>query len=85
MGRRAGRRRQGVIAAVRKGVVSEAEADELLLIAAVWVDPKADDEETVYADSEDATLAALINGQYGSPTVADVLAAGAPQNPFFGQ
>jgi 5,6,7,8-tetrahydromethanopterin hydro-lyase len=75
----------GVIAAVRKGVVSEADADKMLLIAAVWVDPKADDEDTVYANNEDATLAALINGQYGSPTVADVLAAGAPQNPFFGQ
>jgi 5,6,7,8-tetrahydromethanopterin hydro-lyase len=73
----------GVIAALRKGVVSEADADKLLLIAAVWVDPKADDEDTVYANNEDATLAALINGQHASPTAADVLAAGAPQNPFF--
>ena len=73
----------GVIAAVRKGVVSEADADKLLLIAAVWVDPKADDEDAVYANNEAATLAALVAGRDGSPTVADVLAAGAPQNPFF--
>jgi 5,6,7,8-tetrahydromethanopterin hydro-lyase len=73
----------GVTAALHKGVVSEADADKTLLIAAVWVDPKANDEDTVFANNEDATLAALVNGQYGSPTVADVLAAGAPQNPFF--
>ena len=30
----------GVIAAVRKGIVSEADADELLLIAAVWVESR---------------------------------------------
>ena len=73
----------GVTAALHKSVVSEADADKTLLIAAVWVDPKANDEDTVFANNEDATLAALVNGQYGSPTVADVLAAGAPQNPFF--
>jgi 5,6,7,8-tetrahydromethanopterin hydro-lyase len=73
----------GVTAALHKGVVSEADADKTLLIAAVWVDPKANDEDTVYANNEDATLTALVAGQYGSPTVADVLAAGAPQNPFF--
>jgi 5,6,7,8-tetrahydromethanopterin hydro-lyase len=73
----------GVIAAVRKGVVSEAEADALLLVAAVWVDPKADDEEAVYSHNTDATLAALVAGRDGTPLVADVLAAGEPANPFF--
>jgi len=73
----------GVLAAVQKGIVSEAEADELLLIAAVWVNPDADDEHAVYANNETATLAALAAGRDGTPTVADVIAAGAPQNPFF--
>ena len=73
----------GVAAALRNGVVSEVEADELLLIAAVWVNPDADDESVVYANNEAATLAALAAGRDGAPTVADVLAAGAPQNPFF--
>ena len=73
----------GVAGALRSEAVPEAEADELLLIAAVWVDPKADDEAAVYANNEAATAAALAAGRGGSPTVTDVLAAGAPQNPFF--
>jgi 5,6,7,8-tetrahydromethanopterin hydro-lyase len=74
----------GVLAALTKGVVPEAAAEALLLIAAVWVNPIADDEREVYANNEAATLAALTAGRDGTPTVADVRAAGAPQNPFFG-
>ena len=73
----------GVVAAVRSGVVSERDADDLLLIAAVWVAPEADDEEAVFANNEAATLAALTAGRDATPSVADVLAAGAPENPFF--
>ena len=73
----------GVVAAVRSGVVSERDADNLLLIAAVWVAPEADDEEAVFANNEAATLAALTAGRDATPSVADVLAAGAPENPFF--
>ena len=73
----------GVVAAVRKGVVSEVDADELLLIAAVWVNPNADDESVVFANNEAATFAALTAGRDGTPTVADVFAAGTPENPFF--
>ena len=49
----------GVIAAMGKAAVWEVDTESLLLIAAVWVDPKADDEETVYANNEAATIAAL--------------------------
>ena len=73
----------GVIAALRKGVVAEAEADSLLLIAAVWVDPEAGDEDAVYDNNGDATLAALSAGRDGTPSIADILAAGEPHNPFF--
>ena len=73
----------GVVAAARSGVVSERDADDLLLIAAVWVAPEADDEEAVFANNEAATLAALTAGRDATPSVADVLAAGAPENPFF--
>jgi len=73
----------GVTTALRKGVVPEPAADDLLLIAAVWVNPLADDEHAVYENNEAATLAALVAGRDGTPTVADVLGAGAPQNPFF--
>jgi 5,6,7,8-tetrahydromethanopterin hydro-lyase len=73
----------GVLGALGKGVIAEHDADGLLLIAAVWVDPQADDEETVYANNETATIAALVAGRAGAPTVAEVLAAGPPENPFF--
>jgi 5,6,7,8-tetrahydromethanopterin hydro-lyase len=73
----------GVVAALRAGVVSEAEADSLLLIAAVWVDPAADDQHAVCVNNETATLAALAAGRDGTPSVADALAAGDPHNPFF--
>ena len=73
----------GVLAALRKGVVQGDDADELVLIAAVWVNPAADDEELVYANNEEATLAALAAGTRQPPTVRDVLDAGAPENPYF--
>ncbi len=73
----------GVIAAARERVVRADELESLLLIAAVWVDPKADDEESVYANNQAATLAALMAGHDGLPRVTDVLTAGDPQNPFF--
>ena len=69
----------GVRDALRAGVVS---ADDLL-IAAVWVNPDADDEEAVYANNAEATLGALRAGRDRRPTVDDVLRAGEPQNPYF--
>ena len=73
----------GVMAAARERVLRADELETLLLIAAVWVDPKATDDEAVYANNEAATLAALTAGHQGWPRAADVLAAGAPENPFF--
>ena len=73
----------GVMSALRKGAVAKSDADALLLIAAVWVNPEAVDEDAVYANNETATLAALVAGREGTPTVDDILAAGEPQNPFF--
>ena len=69
----------GVAAALAGGIVDP----ELVLIAAVWVNPAADDEEVVYANNETATLAALTAGRDGAPNAADVLAAGPPENPYF--
>jgi 5,6,7,8-tetrahydromethanopterin hydro-lyase len=73
----------GVVGAVRDGVVPRGDADALLLIAAVWVDPKADDEEVVYANNATATRAALVAGRDNTPSLSDILAAGEPSNPFF--
>ena len=74
----------GVADAVREGIVSAADADRLLLIAAVWVNPAAKDADKVYANNRAATTQALRAGAMGLPQVTDVLrAADQPTNPFF--
>jgi 5,6,7,8-tetrahydromethanopterin hydro-lyase len=74
----------GVADAVSEGIVSTADADRLLLIAAVWVNPAAKDADKVYANNRVATRQALRSGGEGVPQIADVLsAAAAPANPFY--
>jgi 5,6,7,8-tetrahydromethanopterin hydro-lyase len=74
----------GVADAVADGIVSEADADELLLIAAVWVNPEARDAAKVYANNRAATKAALSAGAAGAPSVPEVLAArDHPFNPYY--
>jgi 5,6,7,8-tetrahydromethanopterin hydro-lyase len=74
----------GVADAVAEGVISEADADDLLLIAAVWVNPAARDAGKVYANNRAATTAALRAGAAGAPAVAEVLAArDHPVNPYY--
>jgi 5,6,7,8-tetrahydromethanopterin hydro-lyase len=57
--------------------------EDLLLIAAVWVDWDASEPEAVYANNRVATTQALAAGSIGHPTVADVAAGGEPWNPFY--
>lgn len=74
----------GVADAVHEGIVSEADADELLLIAAVWVNPAARVTELVYRNNRAATKAALQAGLAGTPRIADVLALrDSPANPYY--
>jgi 5,6,7,8-tetrahydromethanopterin hydro-lyase len=74
----------GVADAVSEGIVSEQDADRLLLIAAVWVNPAAHDASLVYANNRAATLQALRAGETGLPPIAEVLGARErPANPFF--
>ena len=74
----------GVADAVAEGIVSETDADELVLIAAVWVNPQATDAGKVYANNRAATAAALRAGTTGAPSVAEVVAArDHPFNPYF--
>ena len=55
-----------------------------MLIAAVWVDPAADDADAVFANNRGATLGALRAGAEGLPTAEDVVAGAAEVwNPFF--
>jgi 5,6,7,8-tetrahydromethanopterin hydro-lyase len=74
----------GVADAVAEEIISEADANELLLIAAVWVNPAARDAGKVYANNREATKAALRAGQAGAPSVPEVLAArDHPFNPYY--
>jgi 5,6,7,8-tetrahydromethanopterin hydro-lyase len=74
----------GVADAVADGVISAEDAEELLLIAAVWVNPAARSADLVYRNNRAATRNALYNASVGTPAVADILAAkDDPRNPFF--
>jgi 5,6,7,8-tetrahydromethanopterin hydro-lyase len=73
----------GVTRAHRKGVLRADDADDLVLVAAVWVNPGADDEEAVYANNAEATLAALTAGRDDLPSMRTVHDAGEPRNPYF--
>ncbi len=74
----------GVADAVAAGVISVADCDHVVLIAAVWVNPEARDADLVYANNRAATLAALRAGAAGTPDLADVLAASSrPANPYY--
>lgn len=74
----------GVADAVAAWGLDDDGADALVLIAAVWVAPDAEDADLVYANNRAATAQALAAGRDGRPHLADVLAAAeAPGNPFF--
>jgi 5,6,7,8-tetrahydromethanopterin hydro-lyase len=75
---------KGVADAVADGIIAADAVDDLLLIAAVWVNPAADDPEAVYTNNHTATYQALRAGRGRQPQLADVLAArDAPFNPYF--
>lgn len=75
---------QGVLDAVADGVIPAGEVEDLVLIAAAWVDWAADDEEAIYAGNVQATRDALAAGAEGRPAIEDLLALRAePENPFF--
>ncbi|HYY34123.1 MAG TPA: formaldehyde-activating enzyme [Gaiellaceae bacterium] len=75
---------RGVLECVAEGTIPQGEVDDLALIAAVWVDWSAADEEEVYANNVEATRAALASAAEGRPRLEDLLAiASEPTNPFF--
>ena len=70
--------------AVADGIVAAASIDDVVLIAAVWVNPAARDADAVYRNNRAATRAALAAGRDRAPALAEVLAARAePWNPFY--
>jgi 5,6,7,8-tetrahydromethanopterin hydro-lyase len=74
----------GVADAVAEGTLARDDADGLLVIAAVWVDPAARDPQAVYRNNRDATRAALAAAVQRAPKIDEVLdARDAPENPYF--
>ena len=62
----------GVASGVAEAVVRKVVFDlDDVLIAAVWVNPNADDPEAVFANNEQATIDALAMGQSGRPTATE--------------
>jgi 5,6,7,8-tetrahydromethanopterin hydro-lyase len=53
------------------------------LIASVWVGPQAGDEEVVFANTREATIAALKLGAAGGPWHGHLAEVEAPENPHF--
>lgn len=77
-------------AGVAAGVIDALDAEivtipgDLLLIAAVWVDPKAHDADAVFANNREATFGAISLGVAGLPSEEQVIEAKAEiWNPFF--
>jgi 5,6,7,8-tetrahydromethanopterin hydro-lyase len=74
----------GVADAVAVEIIPEEEAEQAVLLVAVWVDPEADDAEAVYANNREATRSALVIARSGLPAARDAVAKRAePWNPFF--
>jgi 5,6,7,8-tetrahydromethanopterin hydro-lyase len=74
----------GVMEAVADGVIAASDATEMLLIAAVWVNPQASDEGLVFENNKEATLGALRAGKEGRPFVGEALSARyEPRNAYF--
>jgi 5,6,7,8-tetrahydromethanopterin hydro-lyase len=63
----------GVADAVAAGIVAEEEAEKLLLIANVWVDPAADDPAAVAENNREAVRLALVISRAGLPDARDAV------------
>jgi 5,6,7,8-tetrahydromethanopterin hydro-lyase len=66
---------EAVVACVADGVIDHYDAHRLLLVVAVWLDPKAVDEEAIFTNQRAAARAALRAGASGGKPVHDVLDA----------
>lgn len=76
----------GVGEALRTGIIDVNSTNDLVIIAAVWLNPSANDEEEVYQNQRQAMIDALTNGKNGTPTATDVIKATENvTNPFFRQ
>lgn len=74
----------GVADSVAEGTITPEWIGELVLIAAVWVNPNAADAKAVFENNRRATRRALRAGSRGAPELEKVLDAREdPWNPFY--
>lgn len=66
---------EAVVSAVADGVIDPYDAARTLLVAAVWLDPAAADEELVFTNQRAAARSALRAGANGGRPVGEVLSA----------
>jgi formaldehyde-activating enzyme len=68
---------QGVLDAVADGVLDPADADEIVILIAVWVDPSAHDETAVKRANREATRAAIADavGSHDAGAIRALVAA----------
>lgn len=76
---------QGVSDAVGAGLIPADEADDLLIIAAMWINPAVDDLNESFRNQRAAAHDAIRAAVTGTPTVSDIQAAAeqGPTNPFY--
>jgi 5,6,7,8-tetrahydromethanopterin hydro-lyase len=75
---------QGIGQALEQSVIDNGDVDNIVLIAAVWVNPDANNEDEVFQNNRLATLDALRKAKERRPDVHEfVSAARLPFNPFF--
>ncbi|MET8783578.1 formaldehyde-activating enzyme [Streptomyces sp. NPDC049097] len=75
----------GVSDAVAQGLIPAEEVEELLIIAAVWVNPQVDDLDESFRNQRTAAYEAIAAAVRSLPGINDILdiAASGPANPFY--
>ncbi len=74
---------EGILTAVQHGIIPQEQVDEYLIIASVWVDWNANNDEAVYQNNKDAAVSAMERAFGGKPGIEDLLARlGHAENPF---
>ena len=62
----------GVGEALRNGIIDVKSTNDLVIVAAVWLNPSANDEEEVFQNQRQAMIDALTNGKNGSTSANEV-------------
>lgn len=75
----------GIAQALGEGLIPADEVDDLLIIAAVWVNPAVGDLDAAYRNQRSAAYLAVVAAVRQEPSVEAVLAAAqlGPSNPFY--